>query len=60
MISKKCPRCRGCMEYKRGDTRLYLYCDFCDKLYYRVPGGKILEKEIDDGLRTELNLRKLA
>ena len=56
MISKKCPKCRGCMTYKKDEKRPYLYCDFCDKLFYRVPGGKLIEKEISSGYRYKFGL----
>ena len=45
---KKCPKCKGCMLYKNYENKLYLYCDFCDKLYHRVAGGKLIEKELLD------------
>lgn len=57
-VSKKCPRCRGCMEYKKFD-RLYLYCEFCDRLYYRIPGGELIKKEITDENRYKFGLQSL-
>lgn len=60
MNSKKCPVCNGCMEYKhlteKGKTKPYLYCDFCDKLYLRIPGGKLEEKEINDATRYKFGI----
>lgn len=45
MVSRRCPICRGCMQYKNYENKIYIYCDFCDKLYNRVAGGKLIEKE---------------
>ena len=45
MVSRRCQICRGCMQYKNYENKIYLYCDFCDKLYNRVAGGKLIEKE---------------
>ena len=55
LVSKKCPKCRGCMEYKRHD-KLYLYCDFCGKMYYRIAGGELIEKELTSENRYKFGL----
>ena len=45
MAFKKCPRCKGCMEYKPVENRLLYYCDFCRQLYNRIPGGELVKVE---------------
>jgi len=60
LVSKKCPVCRGCMDYKyirnEGKAKPYLYCDFCDKLFLRIAGGKLIEKELTDANRYKFGL----
>lgn len=38
-ISKKCPVCRGCMEYQMEGGIPFLWCDLCQTNYVRIPGG---------------------
>jgi hypothetical protein len=40
-ISKKCPECKGCMEYQVEEGLPFLWCDLCQKTYIRVPGGEL-------------------
>lgn len=56
MISKKCPVCNGCMEYKKYETRLYLYCDLCDTVYHRIPGGELIKKEFTNENRYKFGI----
>lgn len=42
MVSKKCPRCNGCMQYLSIVGRSVLYCDFCKRYYTRNPGGELV------------------
>ena len=43
MSFKRCPRCKGCMEYKPVQNYLFYYCDFCKQYYYRQPGGELVK-----------------
>jgi hypothetical protein len=56
LVSKKCPACRGCMEYKRYKSKMYLYCDFCDRLFYRIPGAELKEKELTNENRHKFGI----
>ena len=40
---KKCPVCRGCMEYKPEGGVPFLWCELCQQTYVRIPGGKLIQ-----------------